>query len=201
MTLRAWDSVECNNYTSTRHAYIYKHITNFRNTVFSSYLADRRFQKRTAVLVAMCRDPVSQGCCNVCPHNKQRKGTLQAALSLPEELTRVLSWRAPGYYAGPGMNIQAFWWIGRFCNKQVIALHYSADFRVVLCSGIGTKTDASRYNKDQQQGHKWNWNTVNPYDQLEARRNACNTWQSTSVSIQGPTGDVDFLPRERSRQE
>ena len=55
-----------------------------------SYLADRRFQKHTAVTVAVCRDPVSRGSRNIFPRNMQGTGNLQEPLSLPEGQTRVL---------------------------------------------------------------------------------------------------------------
>jgi len=73
-----------------------------------SYLADRRFQKHTEVLVAVCTDPFSRGSRNIFLDNMQGTGNLQEPPSLPEGQTRVLCWRGPGCYSGSGRSTRVF---------------------------------------------------------------------------------------------
>ena len=73
-----------------------------------SYLADRRFQKRTTLLVAACTDPGFRESRNVFLGNMQGTGNQQGLPSLPEWQARVLCRRGPEYYSGPDTKTGGF---------------------------------------------------------------------------------------------
>ena len=100
-----------------RDCFTFIHIQNFINQKSWSYLADRRFQKHTAVPVAVCTDQVSRGSRDTFRGNKQGTGNLQELPSLPEGQTRVLCWRGPGCNSGPGRKNRIFLWTSRYCKK------------------------------------------------------------------------------------